>query len=309
MSSSVRNAADAAVAAAQEHDPTPRVADAAQSNPRIALALRASAIVSWLLLVVTAIMYCFAVPADRHRGLNSTIWGMNSLHHTPFALNSVLTIIYVDVGFILQLVFVAMLFSSNTSRSGPALRLAPYFTLANLFFFAQIELWVRSLLWPALLFAVLNLLMLLFAYLTTPFASSSLPLPAHAGGLAMPLAMAFVSVYWVGAAAVDAHTLPARIIANIFIWGWAAFGGFFLLAFRDWVLGLSMSVLTAALGVGQFLTHVVALQWIFAFTIMGLLFLASVGVAVKDPHGPTGGSAPALAAPEDREREPLLGRD
>jgi hypothetical protein len=45
-------------------------------------------------------------------------------------------------------------------------------------------------------------------------------------------------------------------------------------------MSFSLSVLAAAIGVAQFTRHIVALQWIFAFTIMGILFLATLGVAV-----------------------------
>jgi len=60
-----------------------------------------------------------------------------------------------------------------------------------------------------------------------------------------------------------------------------------------------------ALGVAQFLTVIVALQWIFAFTIMALLFVISAAVAVPGIIGwqPKRGAIVS----EDREREPLLG--
>lgn len=45
-------------------------------------------------------------------------------------------------------------------------------------------------------------------------------------------------------------------------------------------MGFSLSVLTAAIGVSQFTHKVIALQWIFAFIIMSLLFVATVTVAV-----------------------------
>lgn len=66
-------------------------------------------------------------------------------------------------------------------------------------------------------------------------------------------------------------------------------------------------MLSAALGVAQFQRQVVALQWIFAFTIMAVLFVATVVIAV-----------PAVAGtrrhwwqreeppPQDAERAPLL---
>ena len=73
-------------------------------------------------------------------------------------------------------------------------------------------------------------------------------------------------------------------------------------------MGLSLSVLAAAIGVAQFTRQIVALQWIFAFVIMALLFVGTLGVAVpvwtgrdirwrrRDEEAP----------PADAERAPLL---
>lgn len=51
----------------------------------------------------------------------------------------------------------------------------------------------------------------------------------------------------------------------------------------------------------QFFTKVIAFQWIFAFTIMAVLFLMSVAVAFgQDPF------KRGEIVSEDRERAPLL---
>lgn len=69
-------------------------------------------------------------------------------------------------------------------------------------------------------------------------------------------------------------------------------------------MGFSLSVLSASIGVAQFLRQVIAFQWIFAFIIMALLFIMTVVVAV-----------PAWTGRElkwkrdtsgDQERAPLL---
>lgn len=70
-------------------------------------------------------------------------------------------------------------------------------------------------------------------------------------------------------------------------------------------------ILRAATGVGQFLTkpHVLQLQWIFAFTIGGLLFVLSTAVGLP---GLLGGRDPfprGAVVSEDRERAPLLADD
>lgn len=51
----------------------------------------------------------------------------------------------------------------------------------------------------------------------------------------------------------------------------------------------------------------IALQWIFAFTIMALLFLASVIVAFPEATGVQLGRGRVVSA--DRERAPLLANE
>jgi hypothetical protein len=72
-------------------------------------------------------------------------------------------------------------------------------------------------------------------------------------------------------------------------------------------MGFALSVLTASIGVKQFFIKIIAFQWIFAFVIMGVLFLATLVIAVpgifgKEISSRRGGQA----APADQERAPLL---
>jgi hypothetical protein len=72
---------------------------------------------------------------------------------------------------------------------------------------------------------------------------------------------------------------------------------------QDYTMGFSLSVFAAAIGVSQFLHQVIAFQWIFAFIIMALLFIATVVVAVP---AATGREVNWRSAPADQERAPLL---
>lgn len=107
---------------------------------------------------------------------------------------------------------------------------------------------------------------------------------------------------------VNAHGIVARIFANIAVWGFLGFGLFFLGAFKDYTLGFELSILSAALGVHQFRVHTVAFQWIFAFTIMATLFVATLAVAVPGFFGKqlSFGREGGDVVSEDRERQPLL---
>lgn len=69
-------------------------------------------------------------------------------------------------------------------------------------------------------------------------------------------------------------------------------------------MGFWLSSLAAAIGVAQFTRQIIALQWIFAFVIMAVLFIATLGVAVP---AWTGKEIKWRRAREsDAERAPLL---
>jgi hypothetical protein len=65
--------------------------------------------------------------------------------------------------------------------------------------------------------------------------------------------------------------------------------------------------LTASLGVGQFLLKTFDLQWIFAFAIMGTLFLATLAIGVPGIFGKEFTfRREGAVVPADQERAPLL---
>jgi len=269
-----------------------------EHTPRTILVWRVLTPVSWLLVVLTSIYYTFSRPHEGkyHRG---TIWEQNRRHHTPFALNQIIGSIYWVVLYLFQLSYVYNLFAPP-AHIATAINLAPSFTLNNLLGFGVIHLWCRSYFGWALLLTIVNFFNLTFAYFQFPKS----PRWQHVAVLAGPLAWDFVSLYWVGAAAVNSRHLAARIVANVFVWTWLVYGGFYLFTFKDWMMGFALSVLAAALGVAQFLTVAFALQWIFAFTIMAVLFILSFIVAFPDATGVNFGRGQVVSA--DREREPLL---
>jgi len=271
-------------------------------DKRSLLAYRILSIVTWLLVVITTIYYTFHAPDDGqyHR---RKIWGQNSRFRTPFSLNKVITNIYWIVLWILQGGYVWHLFSSDAALVTAAANVGSHFILSNLLQFAWVMLWVRTHLWIAELMLVLNFINLTFLYFWHPTTPRFIHIPVVSG----PLAWTFVALFWNGAAMVHAHSLAARIIANIAIWSWLFYGLFFLVVFKDYTIGFALSVLTASLGVAQFGTRVVALQWIFAFTIMAVLFLFTVVIAVPGVLGRGDAARDEVAGQHtDRERAPLL---
>ncbi|KAF2125209.1 DUF1774-domain-containing protein [Dothidotthia symphoricarpi CBS 119687] len=273
---------------------------------------------SYIILVVTAFYYTFNSPDGKAH--NNNHHHRHSHHHeiehqgrfwqhngaTPFAQSSIITSIYWIVLFVLQLVYAWSLWSSNAVYVTAAANIGKHYIASNLLLFGFIHLWVRSHYWLAEVLIILNFFNLSFAY----FRHSTTPRAIHIGTVSGPLAWNFAALYWVGAAAVDTDRLAARVVANVFIWGWAGYGMFFLAAYKDYTMGFALSVLAFSTGVGQFLTKtpLLQLQWIFAFAIGGLLFVLSLAVGLPGLLGrdifPRG-----QIVDEDRERAPLLADD
>lgn len=71
-------------------------------------------------------------------------------------------------------------------------------------------------------------------------------------------------------------------------------------------MGFALSILSAAIGVSQFLRQVIAFQWIFAFTIMATLFLCTLVIAIPGIFGKEISFRREPVVTDDRERAPLL---
>lgn len=259
-------------------------------------------ILSWLLVVITSIYYSFHAPHDdKYKGHN--IWRQNSHHPTPFSLNNAIVAIYWIVLYILQAGYIWHLFSSNVDFVRAASNVGSHFILNNLLHFGFLMLWVRSRFWLAELLLVINFFNLSSLYFRHSNHSLSIHIPVVSG----PLAWNFVAIFMTGAAMINSRDLPARILANVAIWGILVYGLFFLIIYKDYTMGFALTILTAALGAHQFHVKSIAFQWIFAFVIMALLFISTLAVAIPSAfgkewdytrHGPNTG--------EDRERAPLL---
>lgn len=115
--------------------------------------------------------------------------------------------------------------------------------VSNLLLLSFVHLWVRSHLRLAELLLVANFFNLSFAYFRHPNA----PLAIHFGALAGPLAWNFAALYWVGAVALRATSLVATVTAHLSIWGWLAYGLFYLVAYKDFAIGLAVAALAACM--------------------------------------------------------------
>jgi len=260
-------------------------------------------IITWLLSVLVSIYYTFGMPMDDKKHWRNTIWGHNAAYPTGFALNALITSLYWLAVFLLQIAYLWHLFSKNSDHVQAAAGVGSHFIFNNLLQFAFVMLFVRGhFVWSEIILIVnfFNLSSLYFRHNTHP---RLIHIPVVSG----PLAWTFVALYWNGAIAVNAHTTPARILANIAIWGILVYGLFFLIVYKDYTMGFALSILTASLGVGQFLTKAIAFQWIFAFVIMGVLFIATIGIALPGIFGKEFSfRREQNVVPADQERAPLL---
>jgi hypothetical protein len=217
---------------------------------RTPLLWRVATPLAYLAAVVTTCYYTVRRPHEGPKP-RRTIWAQNAAHPTPFALSAALTSAYWLALWLLQLWYVALL-ALGRAAAGPA-ALAPAFAAHSLLVVGFVHLYARSELRWALLVAALDFALLTFAYFrrsrfavrATAAGAPPADRAAHAAALAGPLAFAFVALYWDGAAAVPARRPAARIVANVFVWSWGAYGGFYLVAFGDWALAFCLSVLCA----------------------------------------------------------------
>ncbi|EHY59997.1 hypothetical protein HRR83_006358 [Exophiala dermatitidis] len=268
------------------------------------IAYKVLTILTWLLLVVVGAIYTFNKPEDcKHKHRCHTIWGQNNHVVTPFTLNSVVTSIYWVVVLILQAHYIRYLWHAEKELVTSAANVGSHFIFHNLLTFGFIMLWVRGHFWQGELLLIINLFNLTLLY----FGHPTTPLFIHIPIVSAPLAWNYVAILWDGAAMVHAHSLPARIVANVFIWGILVLGGFFILTFKDYTMGIELAILSLSLGLGQVTSHVIAVQWIFAFVIAASLLVLSLIIGAPRLFGQDNSIRQEGAiVSEDRERAPLL---
>lgn len=242
-------------------------------------------------------------------------WGHHApgffVHETPFTANGFVILVYWVYLFINQIFFLSQYYSSDSSILESASGITWHFTVFNLLH----ALWIYTFshkhfyIWSEVVLVV-NLFNLLYLYVDhKPYGVKPLSkwLAIHPPTAALPLSWVMYAIFWNGSVAFQAHKgFVARIFANIFIWEFLVVPAVFLVLYNDWAIGLSTAVLVFGIGLSQFFTKLIALQWIFAFVISGLLVVLSILFAF-----------PALTPPQLRklhednrtftsERAPLL---
>ncbi|RAH82925.1 DUF1774-domain-containing protein [Aspergillus japonicus CBS 114.51] len=256
---------------------------------------------SWLLVLIVGIYYSSNSPDDVKHG--HSIWKQANKHITAFSLSTIITRIYWVILLISQVGYVYHLFSRDAVLVTGAANVGTHFILNNLFTFAWILLWTRSHFWGAEIILIAHFINQHATY----WRHRTLSPLAHLSAVAAPFAWTLIALFWNGAVAVNSNSLPARVVANIFIWVLFAVGSGHILVAQDDLLGYSLSLLTLALAVKQVGVKVISLQWIFAIVIFAIFFVESLYISMTKYTGRnvllrrTGESRTT-----DREREPLL---
>jgi hypothetical protein len=256
---------------------------------------------SWLLVVVAGIYYSIHSPHDVDHG--HKIPNQANKHITAFSQNTIMTGVYWILLLLSQLSYIWHLFSKDAALVNAAANVASHFIVNNLFILVWILLWVRNHFWGSEVILAAHLINQSVAYVKNPGLPTFVHLPVVAG----PYAWTLTALFWNGAVAVDSNSLPARIVANVFIWVIFVIGGGHVLFSQDHLLGYSLSFLTLSLAIKQFAVKVISLQWIFAFVIFGVFVVLSIYISSTKYYG-RDSLFRRIVEPEvtDREREPLL---
>lgn len=229
---------------------------------------------------------------------------------TPFSCTPIVIILYWLITLMIQFLFIVkVFFNENVSVSNQSSVIAivgPHFVVSNVlhffwcYFFIKEKFFISEII---VFINVLNLLMLYFTHKTISIKNMADWLTIHLPVTGLPLAWALYAVFWNGACLFHSHnkSLFARILANIFIWEFLLVPISLLLFHSDWSIGLATSFLMLGVGFSQLFTKLIALQWIFAFTIAGIDFVFSIlsmfNSAIRQVESDTAGDdqAPLLA--------------
>lgn len=238
-------------------------------------------------------------PYDKHSPFH--------VNDNPFTSNIISILLYWGFLYFLQILFVVQIFLPNlhdySTRANLTRLVGWHFTIFNTLSFIWSMLFATKHFFWSEVILILNMFNIWAVYLnhkTYKIRPLSNWILIHLPVTAFPLSWLLYAVFWNGAVLFNVHKFVGRVISNVLIWDFLIVPGFYLVVYNDWGVGISSAWITFAIGLGQLFTKIFALQWIFAFTISGILLLASGFTALTGSMGFTGIEV------EEVETAPLL---
>jgi len=235
---------------------------------------------TWLINVATNVLYSTV--------LHPTIGHVSHKHLTPFTANILFTEAFWLFLYVLQLGFLTTHWSRDENiRNTTVKTVYSSFAIFNMLQFGWALLWVHKHFVISEIFLILNFLNILRLYIRLGHKLGRINRTKfirlvfiEAPTARLPLAVLFIGIIHNGAVAFHVHGTAGRLLSNIFIWIIFVVGGGVVVWFRDWVFGLAIAYHSLSIAIEQLSIKIIALQWIFAFVISGVVALLSVLVMI-----------------------------
>lgn len=244
-----------------------------------ATTLKVATVASYVLLVYGSIIYMLGLASEGKDPFD--------IHETPFSALPFLLFWFWVFLLVDQLTFIIQIFLPM--MDGFLLRVAIFdllgwhFVSFNILNFLWCWLFARGHYFWSELVVIVNFFNIIAAYIghkTYAIRPVWLWLLIHVPVVAVPLSWLLYAIFWNGAVLFHVKHTAGRIIANVLIWDFLFVPMFYVLIYQDWAVGLSLSYLMLALGVGQVFTKLFGIQWVFAYIISALLFIGSTVVSL-----------------------------
>ncbi|KAG7192846.1 uncharacterized protein KQ657_001303 [Scheffersomyces spartinae] len=215
-------------------------------------------------------------------------------HFTPFSMNHVVYIVYWVLFFLNQVGFLVFANEANS------------YVLTHLISFGILNfIWSYFYSGHHYIVSEIILLISLVNSLVYYFSVNKYEDKVSLEGYLVRFAISwlFYAVFWNGSS-IWGHfndRLWFRILCNITIWDFLIIPGLFILLLNDYLVGTDTCILVFGIALKQLTHKVFALQWIFAFVVLGLLALLTVASIAGLFR-----SSSTLIVEVDEEQRPLV---
>lgn len=242
---------------------------------------RVAAAMSWTLALVSNFRYGWGRRSPWDDG------HLDDVAFTPFTANLLAIAIFATISAFGQLLFMVEYIDKAS------LRLVVHFIIHNTCTLVWSYFFARTHYALALLVVLINIGNLMAAYFverTAYIRPRSLWWVTHVPAIAAPLVWFVFLLFWNGAVVLQLHDSLSTLWANLVIWLYLIVPAAMLWIFQDYSYGFAAAWIALAIGFGQLFPSVFGLQWLFAFIISAILFVASgVTLSISSRNDRSGG--------------------